>query len=171
MRPNFEQTVLRALMGKGYEAFLPTYQELRQRTDRVKAIAVPLFPGYIFCRADLRQRLPILTIPAVRDIVGLAGVPTTIDEEEIEKVRLLVSSRLPLTRCGFLKCGQKVVVERGPLAGLEGILSEIKGKHRVVVSISMLQRSVAAEVMDDWIRPLHIVPVYAQTPDALRTRC
>ncbi len=170
VRPNFEQPVLRSLTGKGYETFLPTYQEVRQRSDRMKTLAVPLFPGYLFCRTDVRHRLPILTVPAVKDIVGFAGIPAAIDEDEIQAVKRLIQSGLPLARCGFLKCGQRVILERGPLAGLEGILSEIKGKHRVVVSISMLQRSVAAEVMDDWIRPVSILPALSTQGHSLLAR-
>ncbi len=159
VRPNFEQAVLRALQGKGLDSFLPTYAQERHWSDRKKTLSVPLFPGYLFCRTNKLQRLPILTIPAVKEIIGFSGIPATIPEEEIEAVRRFVSSDLPIAPCAFLHAGQRVLLEHGPLAGVEGILSEFRGKHRVIVSVSLLQRSIAAEVNANWIRPVNSLSI------------
>jgi transcription antitermination factor NusG len=157
VRPNFEQTVTRALLSKGLEAFLPSFAERHAWSDRIKTIDVPLFPQYLFCRAANDQRLSILTTPAVRDIVGFGKTPALIPNEEILAVQRFVASGLPIQRWPYVTCGQTIFIEKGPLAGLEGIITNVKGAARVVVSISLLQRSVAADIDIRWIRPVSSV--------------
>jgi transcription antitermination factor NusG len=138
----------------GYEEFLPTYKLESRWTDRTKIIDQPLFSGYVFCRLNLNDRLPVLQVPGVVGLVGVGKVPAPVPEEELERVRALVRSGLLVTPWPFLEVGQSVLIERGPLAGLEGILQRFKGKLRIVVSVTLLQRSVSAEIDRAWIRPL-----------------
>src|SRR5215471_16772080 len=78
---------------KGFDLFLPTYTVKRRWSDRVKVVEQPLFPGYLFCRLDARQRwLPVLTTPGVMSIVGTGKEPIAIPESEIEAVRRIVRS-------------------------------------------------------------------------------
>lgn len=153
VKPKRENFAFENLMARGIEAFLPTYREPRQWSDRIKLIALPLFPGYLFCRSEQPRRLPILTTPGVRDIVGFGNIPATIPDAEINAVRRFIDSKLNIQPWPFLRTGQVVRIERGPLAGVEGILKEVKGNYRVVVSISLLQRSIAAELDGSWVRP------------------
>jgi transcription antitermination factor NusG len=153
-KPSFEQTVSKALEMKGFAAFVPTYREPRAWSDRVKILDVPLFPGYVFWRKDGERTLPALTTPGVRSIVSFGRVPAAIPNEEIESVRRFISSDLDVKPWPFLRVGQTVRVEKGPLAGVDGILQEFKGSYRVVVSISLLQRSIAAEVDGSWVRAI-----------------
>lgn len=153
-KPTFEQTVSKALEMKGFTAFVPTYKEPREWSDRVKLLDVPLFPGYVFWRHDGTRTLPALTTPGVRSIVSFGRVPAEIPDFEIESVRRFINSHLNVKPWPFLHLGQTVRVEKGPLAGVNGILQEFKGSYRVVVSISLLQRSIAAEVDGTWVRPL-----------------
>jgi transcription antitermination factor NusG len=76
----------------------------------------------------------------------------------MERVRRLVQSGLLVTPFPFLELGQTVLIERGPLAGMEGILTETKGKYRLVVSIQLLRRSVSAEVDRNCVRPIRSLP-------------
>jgi len=153
VRSNFEWTAANILRNKGFELFLPSYRSRRFWSDRVKVIERPLFPGYLFCRFDPRNWLPVVKTPGVVQIVGAGNSFTPVDEGELESVRRLLASGIPPMAHVFLKIGQKVRIERGPLSGVEGILIADKGGFRLVVSISLLQRSVAAEVDAEWVRP------------------
>ena len=145
-RTRHEAGVADYLQGKGYEYFLPMYKARRRWSDRTKQVNAPLFPGYLFCRFDPQNRLPILKTPGVTQIVGYNHVPVAVDENEINAIRTLVDSGLPNQPCAFLELGNRVRIEAGALRGLEGILLEVKGKRKLVLSITLLQRSVAVEI-------------------------
>jgi transcription antitermination factor NusG len=153
VRSNFEWAVNAVLTSKEYEAFLPTYRTRRRWSDRTKEVDAPLFRGYTFCRFDAARRLPILTTPGVVSIIGSAAGPIEVDEGEIASVRAMVASGVLVGPWPFLREGQYVAVERGPLTGVEGIIVSLKGQYRLVVSVSLLQRSVAVEIDRDWVRP------------------
>ena len=142
------------LRGKGYEEFLPLYRARRRWSDRVKQVELPLFPGYLFCQFDVNDRLPILTTPGVIGIVGAGKLPIPVDIEEIEAVRAILRSGLAAQPWPLLGVGSKVYIERGPLAGLEGILTNTDKVYRLAVSVSLLQRSVAVEIDREWARPI-----------------
>lgn len=140
-----------ALAGKGYDTYLPSYKNRRKWSDRTVEIDVPLFPGYLFCRFDVIRRLPILTTPGVLSIVGFGKEPQPVEQTEIDAVRMVLASGLMSEPCPFLHEGQKVRVIRGSLTGLEGILVKKKTQFRMVISVTMLQRSVSVEIDSDWI--------------------
>jgi transcription antitermination factor NusG len=154
LRSNYERVTGAHLRERGYEEFAPSYKLDKRWSDRVKQVDQFLFPGYIFCRFDPNDRLPILTVPGVVDVVGFGKSPEHIPDSEIDRVRRMVESGLPVTPYPYLRVGQAVLIEGGPLAGLEGILVEEKGKTRLVVSVNLLQRSVSAEVDRHSIRPI-----------------
>jgi transcription antitermination factor NusG len=151
VRTRHESLVVSHLTARGYEPFLPMYVCRRRWSDRVKEVSLPLFPGYVFCRLDVSNRLPILTAPGVASILGIAKNPTPLDETEISAIRAATVSGLPREPWPFLKVGQAVKIEQGPLAGIEGILTDFKGQHRLILSVTLLQRSVAVEVEDAWV--------------------
>ena len=145
-------TTLRA---KGYEEFLPLYRSSRRWSDRIKKLELPLFPGYLFCRFDVTDRfMPILTTPGVIGIVGAGKTPVPVDPEEIEAIRAILRSGLAAQPWPNLTVGSKVYIERGPLAGLEGIIANTDKVYRLIVSVSLLQRSVAVEIYRQWARPI-----------------
>ncbi len=154
VRSNYERITGAHLRQRGYEDFAPSYKVESRWTDRTKQIDRFLFPGYIFCRFDPNDRLPILTAPGVVDLVGFGKIPEHVPEAEIERVRRMVESGLLVTPYPYLQVGQAVLIERGPLSGVEGILVDVKGKVRLVVSVNLLQRSVSAEVDRNSIRPI-----------------
>jgi transcriptional antiterminator NusG len=154
LRSNYERITLTHLRERGYEEFAPFYKIEKRWSDRVKQIDQFLFPGYLFCRFDPNDRLPILTVPGVVDVVGFGKMPEHIPDDEIERVRKMVESGLLVTPYPYVQVGQPVLIERGPLSGVEGILVEVKGKARLVVSVNLLRRSVSAEVDRNSIRPI-----------------
>jgi transcription antitermination factor NusG len=134
------------LQSRGFETLSPTYLERRQYSDRIKTLEAALFPGYLFCQMDRYDRLPVLSTPGVETIVGFGREPHPVDPLEILAVQAVMRSGLLARPHPFLRVGQKVRVQAGPLASLEGILVATKSDHRLVVSVSLLQRSIAAEI-------------------------
>jgi len=145
-RSQREKMVASLLHSKGYEEFLPLYRSHRRWSDRTKAIEKPLFPGYVFCRFDVQKRLPILMTPGVRFIAGIGKTPLAVNESEMASLQHVVQSGLQVEPWPFLQVGQRVRIERGALQGLEGILMGFKKPHRLVVSVTLLQRSIAVEL-------------------------
>uniref|UniRef100_Q01XJ6 NusG antitermination factor n=1 Tax=Solibacter usitatus (strain Ellin6076) TaxID=234267 RepID=Q01XJ6_SOLUE len=151
VRSNFEKKSADILREKGYQEFAPSYPSRRYWSDRVKVIDQPLFPGYVFCRFHPNHFLPVLQTAGVVQIVGFGGKLAPVDEVELASLRTLMNSSLPISQREFLHVGRKVLIRRGPLAGVEGILEEIRKGYRIVVSISLLQRSVTAEIDANWV--------------------
>ena len=137
---------------RGFESFLPMCQCKRRWSDRVKVISSPAFPGYLFCRFPLAERLRILNTPGVAQILSFGQKPAPVDEVEIRSVRALVASHAALSPWPHVRIGQAVRIERGPLTGVEGIVARAEdGSPRVVVSVTLLNRAVAAEVDREWL--------------------
>jgi transcriptional antiterminator NusG len=134
------------LEGKGYETLMPLYRSQRRWSGRSTEISAPLFPGYLFCRFDAQKRLPILVTPGVLAVVGRGRVPVAVEDSEITAIKTLVSSGLPVEPWPYLEVGQRVRIEDAALCGVEGILIRFKGSQRIVVSVSLLRRSVALEI-------------------------
>jgi len=145
-RHQHEKIVARMLANKGFEVFLPLYTEVRQWRDRLKKVELPLFSCYVFLRGDLDRRLAIVTTPGVHGLVCSAGKLAGIPEEEIQAVRSVIENRINVEPHPFLKCGDLVRVKSGALSGLEGFLVRKKGQTRLIISVTLLERSVAAEV-------------------------
>lgn len=159
------------LVGKGYETLLPTYRSERLWSGQQKEVSAPLFPGYVFCRFDALKRLPILVTPGVMAVVGRGRVPIAVEDSEISAIQTMVSSGLPVEPWPYLEVGQRVRIEDAALSGLEGILIGFKGSRRIIVSISLLRRSVSLEIERARVSPLQspaAAPEGALSPRALR---
>jgi transcription antitermination factor NusG len=145
-KSNQERIAASVLESKGFEQFLPTYRAKRRWSDRVVETTLPLFPGYVFCRFDKSRKSEILSTPGVASVVSFAGAPAPIGDSEISAIQTLIESGSLLEPHPYLKEGQPVRVVRGPLEGAHGILVKKRDHWRMLVSISLLQRSVAVEV-------------------------
>jgi transcription antitermination factor NusG len=153
-RSRAERLVESVLEGKGYEPFLPVYQRSRQWSDRQKKLDAPLFPGYLFCRLDPEQRMPVLTTPGVLSIVGSGKTPEPIPDSEIASIQAVLRSGKAAEPWPYLKAGERIRVAQGAMTGLEGLLVKKKNQCRLVVSVELLQRSVAVEIDAVAIRPI-----------------
>ena len=151
-----EKVVATMVQNKGFEEFLPLYQCRRRWSDRVQTVEFPLFPGYIFCRLRPQHRLPLLTIPGALHFVGIGKAPVPIEDAEIAAIQTAVRSGLSAEPWPFLEVGQRVRIDDGPLVGLEGILVGTSKQHRIVVSVSLLKRSVAVAIERHWATPLDV---------------
>ena len=145
-RHQHEKRVHQTLTAKGFETFLPLYTTAHQWKDRVKRVSLPLFPCYVFLRGPFTQWLPILTTPSIHSVVGFGGRPASICSAEVEAIRRVVESPVQAEPHPFLRCGDRVRVVAGPLRDLEGILVRKKNWCKLVLSVEMLQRSVAIEI-------------------------
>lgn len=153
VKPQHEKAVEQQLNARLLEGYSPYYSARRRWSDRVKIVQFPLFPRYVFCRFSFEERLKVLGIPSVISIVGFGGAPCPLSDAEIQSVKSMVASGLPLMPWPCLRIGERVRICHGPLSGLEGILTREKGGYRLVVTIELLQRAVAVEIERDLIEP------------------
>jgi len=154
VRTRWEGSTAVLLAGKGYQTLLPTYQTKRRWNGRVKQLNAPLFPGYVFCQFDALNRLPILVTPGVISVVGRGRIPLPVDDSEIAAIQTVVLSGFHAEPWPYLEIGQRIRIESEALNGLEGILINFKGNHRIVVSVSLLRRSVALEIDRASVKPV-----------------
>lgn len=154
VRSRKETSVATYLQALGFEYFLPTYKSQRKWSDRLKEVEQPLFPGYLFSRFDFQNRRALVMAPGVLHIVGNGTVPIPVETEQIQRIQLAVNSDALRQPWPYVAVGERVRVTHGSLCGLEGILINFKGGHRVVLSVSLLQRSVAVEVDIAWVTSL-----------------
>jgi transcription antitermination factor NusG len=143
---NHEKRVSEQLGMRRVEHFLPLYPSVRQWKDRRVKLDMPLFPGYVFVHMALRDRLPVLQVPGVACLVGFNGTPAALPEDEIERLRASLVQGVKVQPHPYLTVGRRVSLQSGPLAGLTGIVVRRKSGLRFVVSVDLIQRSVAVEL-------------------------
>lgn len=146
LRTRWESSTATLLSGKGYRTFLPTSKTLKRESGKWTELEVPLFPGYAFCHFNAHNRLPILVTPGVIAVVGRGRIPVPVEDSEIEAIQRAVCTGLRVEPWPYLEVGQLVRIEGGALCGTEGILTGFKGTRRIVLSVSLLRRSVALEI-------------------------
>ncbi len=143
----------------GFPQILLVCQERRTWSDREKTVSLPVFPGYLFCQFDVRESSRLLSVPGVLSVVSIGTTPAPIERDEIQALQLLHKAGQALARCPYLQEGDLVRIEGGSLDGLEGRFAKHKSEDRIIVSITLLQRSVAVE--HDHCR---VVPVRREAP-------
>ena len=141
-----EKSAASLLERKGIQQFLPLYREVRRWKDRKQEVVLPLFPCYLFVFTELSRKLEVLQTAGVRWFVENSGHACPVPEAEIEALQKVCASGVRVTPHPFLKRGDTVRLSEGPLAGIEGILTQVKNEHRIVLSVELLKRSVAVEV-------------------------
>jgi len=152
---NHEKKAAAEISRRGVESFLPSYHTARRWSDRRVELEMPLFPGYIFVHLALHDRLKVLQVPGVARLVGFGGLPVALPDEQIDALRAGLNGRLRAEPHPFLTVGRYVRVKRGPLAGMRGILLRRKGKFRLVISIDLIQRSMAVDADIADVEPEH----------------
>ncbi len=151
VKTTHEKRVTSLFAQQGYDWFLPLFEARRRWSDRVVRVGLPLFPGYVFCKFVAIQRMPILTTPSVLGIAGIGKTPAPIDETEIDAIRRAVESGLSLAPHPFLEVGRKVRINAGSLEGLEGLIEDVRHRDRLILSVTLLQRSVAVDIDRAWV--------------------
>jgi transcription antitermination factor NusG len=150
---NHEKRVTQQLEKRSVEHFLPLYESARRWKDRRVRLQMPLFPGYVFVKLALRDRLQLLQIPGVVQLVSFNGHPASLPQEDIQAIRNCLDRGHEVEPHPYLKVGRRVRVMSGPLQGLDGIILRRKNKTRFVLSFELIMRSVAVEIDENELMP------------------
>jgi transcription antitermination factor NusG len=153
VKANRERVTAASFGAKGLDHCLPISVRRRRRLDRMESVERPLFPGYVFCQFQRSQRTAVLATPGVVHVVSSGGLPIPVDPEEMSAIRAVCQSGLDAEPCDYLEVGQSVLLVGGPLAGLRGLICNVKAGRRVVVNVSLLRRAVCLEVHAAWLEP------------------
>jgi transcription antitermination factor NusG len=146
--PRHEKKVTAELQRKQLQAYLPLFTEKREWSDRRVSVDTPLFPGYVFVKIphDQNTRVTVLRTMGVRSFVGTRGIGDPIPETEIEGVRAVLARGIPFSVAPFLNIGERVRILDGSLEGVEGILTAVNGDKSLIISVELIQRSLALRV-------------------------
>jgi transcription antitermination factor NusG len=151
---NHERRVARQLQERKISSFLPTYKSVRRWKDRRKLLELPLFPSYVFVQINAANRLDLLRLPGVLGLVCFQGKPVPVAPAEMENLRQGLSGQAGARPHPYLKVGRKVRIRNGSMAGVEGILVRKRDCARVVLSISLLQRSISVDIDEADVEPI-----------------
>jgi transcription termination/antitermination protein NusG len=141
-----EKKVQSALLRKNIQHYLPLKESLHWWKDRRKKVVLPLFPGYLFVHISMAERFSVLNTAGVVRLVATGDTPTPVSVDQIHAIKKLIENGIPFEEEIYSGIGKSVTVRRGPLRGIEGRILEVRGTCRLILSIDIIQRSVAAEV-------------------------
>ena len=153
-RPRHEKRVAQQLVEHGIGCFLPLYCSVRRWKDRRKVLDLPLFPGYVFVKVNDQNRLSLLRLPGVLGLICVQGKPARVPSTEIQNLRHGLGSGNQPRPHPYLQAGRKVRIRSGALSGVEGIFVRRRDGARVVLSISLIQRSVSVEIDEADVDPI-----------------
>ena len=147
-RARHERVVDQRLRAQGMTTFLPVTTEVHRWSDRRKRIEVPLFSCYVFIRSALspEDRVRVFREESVLGFVGVRGQGIPIPDQQVDAVRTLVAQDIPWSFHPFLKAGQRVRIRGGALDGVEGIFLSRSGDDRLIISVDVVQRSLAVRI-------------------------
>jgi transcription antitermination factor NusG len=147
-KPRFEKKAAAELQEKGISAFLPLRSEKRQWSDRRRVVELPMFPQYVFVRVaqSLNTRVLVLRTSGITNFVGMRGMGISIPDEQIESVRTVLAYGIPVSPRLFTNVGKRIRIRGGALDGLQGILTAVNGDQSLVVSVELIQRSLAIRI-------------------------
>jgi transcription antitermination factor NusG len=153
-RSRHEKVAETNLRNKGITTFLPLREVVSRWKDRKKTINVPLFPSYIFVNIGIEDIYKVMYTKGVLKIVGCNGTPVPVPTEQIESIRVLTQSKLKYDPYPYLDMGTEVIIKSGPLQGVIGKIVDKRSKHKIILSIDLIKRSVCVEVDVLDIEPL-----------------
>ena len=130
----------------GLATFLPLVRELRRWSDRRKMVDIPLFPGYVFLRADEHERVRAFGVKGFVRFVSIDGRPVPVPPAELDAVREVLQKHIPFDPHPGLAPGEEVRLTGGPLRGVTGKLVR-RGRHfRLLLAISALGQAISVEI-------------------------
>jgi transcription antitermination factor NusG len=164
-----EKVVAQQLLRRGLETFLPLYRATRRWKNRRAHVELPLFPGYLFLRIGIGDRVRALEVPSVVHIVSVRGEPVAVPDGEIENLRTAMQLRT-IEPCSYIASGKRIRIKAGPLQGLEGFVVRQNSRTRMIVSVDFIQRSTAVEL---WPEDLEYLPdmTSADLKESTRAHC
>jgi transcription antitermination factor NusG len=154
-RSNHEKRVAERLVHRNIDHLLPIYTSLRQWKDRKVSLSMPLFPGYLFARLCVRERLLVLEVPGVAGLVGIGSQPVPLADEEIRAIQGCMKPQSSIVPHPYLNVGKRARVRCGPFQGIEGIVVSTNNETRLVISFNLIQSSVTLEIDQIELEPVH----------------
>ena len=158
-----EKRVAEHFARRGVEHFLPLYETIHRWNNGRHRVQLPLFPGYIFVRIALRDRLRVIEVPGFVRLVGFNSLPHPLPEADINKMKEALNKGVLAEPYPYLTVGTRVEIRNGPMQGMTGILLRRQNKCRVVISVDLIMRSMAVEV-----EASDVVPVRSSTLNAIQ---
>jgi transcription antitermination factor NusG len=158
-----EKRVAEHFAQRGIEHFLPLYETIHRWNNGRHRVQLPLFPGYIFVRIALRNRLQVIEVPGFVRLVGFNSPPCPLPEADINKMKEALNKGVLAEPYPYLTVGTRVEVRNGPLQGMTGILLRRQNRCRVVISVDLIMRSMAVEV-----EAADVVPVRSSAISAIQ---
>jgi transcription antitermination factor NusG len=158
VRSRCEKLAAKDLTNRGYEVYPASAPQRRVWVDRIRTVEMPMFPGYIFARFNPSQGSKVLTAAGIVSIVGFGTRYCPVEDAEIEALRIVSRSGVEVMPERQVHLGSRVRIRYGPLRGLEGVLMQVKKLHRLVVSVGLLNRSIAVEIDNLMIEPVSLQP-------------
>jgi transcription antitermination factor NusG len=155
-KPRHEKKATTELQEKGIGAFLPLRSEKRQWSDRQRVVELPLFPQYVFVRItpSPNARVAVLRTNGIANFVGMRGMGMAIPDGQIERIQTVVAQGISVRPHSFLNVGKRVRIRGGALDGLQGILTAVNGDRTLVVSVELIQRSLAVRIAGFTVEPV-----------------
>jgi transcription antitermination factor NusG len=152
VKSRHEKSVASSLQSRDIEELLPLYVSRNSWADRYKNVHLPLFPGYVFSRFEVEKRGAVLRTPGVIDLVRFGDKIFPVDPKEMEALQRLAQSGLACEPYAHVEVGERVEIRSGPFFGLTGLVTEVRNAMRLVLSVTLLRRSVLVELDRDWVR-------------------
>ena len=141
-----EKRIAEHFVQRGIEHFLPLYETIHRWNNGRHRVQLPLFPGYIFVRIAVREKLRVLEVPGFVRLVGFNGLPCALPESDINRMMEALSKGVLAEPYPYLTVGTRVEIRNGPLKGMTGILVRRRNKYRVGISVDLIMRSMIVEV-------------------------
>jgi transcriptional antiterminator NusG len=159
-RPRHEKKVNSGLSERGINSFLPLYRERRRWSDRHQWVELPLFSQYLFVRVSTsaESRVRVLQTPGVVQFVGAPGHGTPIPDDQIENLQSIAGQKIPMAPHEFIRVGERVRICGGALHGIEGVLLAIRNERNFVVSVDLIEKSVAIRIDGFEVEPAVQLP-------------
>lgn len=153
-KPRFEKKVEAVLLAKGIQVYLPLQATLKQWSDRKKKVLEPLFKSYLFINIHLEtSRADVLQTLGVVKFVRIGSETVRIRESQIEAIKLLLANETDLViQSETFYAGDKVVVNAGPLKGLEGYIIDTKGNRNFAVTIEQLGTAMCLTIPATYLK-------------------
>ena len=155
-RPRHEKKVAQELQTKGILAYLPLHSTLRQWSDRLQNVSLPLFPGYVFVqtKGTVVDRVAVLQTNGITGFVGVRGQGLSIPDQQIQAIKAVIESGVAVNQYPFLQEGKRVRIRSGSLTGVEGVLVAKNEDLSLVISVELIQRSLAVRISGFHVEPV-----------------
>jgi len=153
-KPRAEKVALDQLEKKGIQAYLPLVRQKRKWSDRLKWVELPLFPGYLFAKVALKNSIFVLETYGVNTVIKFGGEVAVVQESVVKSIRLALEGGYELEPTEYFIKGDKVEVIEGPMKGMKGIVSNIKGKEKLVIKIDALQQAIAVHIETKYLQSI-----------------